>query len=76
PWRFGRRRPSRWLPIMETTEFINALKQEWDRIEDKYTVMTLAATALLRMWSRRSCIGNWHASCYSWSNEGCWHCVQ
>jgi AAA+ superfamily predicted ATPase len=44
---------------METTEFINALKQEWDRIEDKYTVMTLAATASLRMWSRRSCIGRY-----------------
>ena len=35
----------------EITEFINALKQEWDRIEDKYAVTTLAVAASLGMWS-------------------------
>lgn len=35
----------------ELTEFINALKQEWDRIEDKYAVTTLAVAATLGMWS-------------------------
>ncbi|KAL5230357.1 hypothetical protein ABZP36_029133 [Zizania latifolia] len=35
----------------ELTEFINALKQEWDRIEDKYAVTTLAVAASLGMWS-------------------------
>ncbi|KAG8092394.1 hypothetical protein GUJ93_ZPchr0012g21855 [Zizania palustris] len=35
----------------ELTELINALKQEWDRIEDKYAVTTLAVTATLGMWS-------------------------
>ncbi|XP_006662551.2 protein CURVATURE THYLAKOID 1B, chloroplastic-like [Oryza brachyantha] len=35
----------------EITEFINDLKQEWDRIEDKYAVTTLAVAASLGMWS-------------------------
>ncbi|KQJ97595.1 protein CURVATURE THYLAKOID 1B, chloroplastic [Brachypodium distachyon] len=35
----------------ELTEFINALKQEWDRVEDKYAVTTLAVAATLGMWS-------------------------
>ncbi|CAD6211802.1 unnamed protein product [Miscanthus lutarioriparius] len=35
----------------ELTEFVNALKQEWDRIEDKYAVTTLAVAATLGMWS-------------------------
>ncbi|TKV95208.1 hypothetical protein SEVIR_9G347100v4 [Setaria viridis] len=35
----------------EFTEFVNALKQEWDRIEDKYAVTTLAVAATLGMWS-------------------------
>uniref|UniRef100_A0A0D9XLW9 Cyanobacterial aminoacyl-tRNA synthetase CAAD domain-containing protein n=1 Tax=Leersia perrieri TaxID=77586 RepID=A0A0D9XLW9_9ORYZ len=35
----------------EITEFIDALKQEWDRIEDKYAVTTLAVAASLGMWS-------------------------
>ncbi|KAK1602322.1 hypothetical protein QYE76_017632 [Lolium multiflorum] len=35
----------------ELTEFISALKQEWDRVEDKYAVTTLAVAATLGMWS-------------------------
>nr|CAB3495396.1 unnamed protein product [Digitaria exilis] len=35
----------------EFTEFVSALKQEWDRIEDKYAVTTLAVAATLGMWS-------------------------
>ncbi|XP_062205882.1 protein CURVATURE THYLAKOID 1B, chloroplastic-like [Phragmites australis] len=35
----------------ELTEFVDALKQEWDRIEDKYAVTTLAVAATLGMWS-------------------------
>ncbi|KAG0550424.1 hypothetical protein BDA96_01G337000 [Sorghum bicolor] len=35
----------------ELTEFVNALKKEWDRIEDKYAVTTLAVAATLAMWS-------------------------
>ncbi|XP_048548939.1 protein CURVATURE THYLAKOID 1B, chloroplastic-like [Triticum urartu] len=35
----------------ELTEFFNGLKQEWDRVEDKYAVPTLAVAATLGMWS-------------------------
>ncbi|XBJ17204.1 hypothetical protein VPH35_008658 [Triticum aestivum] len=35
----------------ELTEFFNSLKQEWDRVEDKYAVTTLAVAATLGMWS-------------------------
>ncbi|KAL5680743.1 hypothetical protein ACJX0J_007128, partial [Zea mays] len=35
----------------ELTEFVDALKKEWDRIEDKYAVTTLAVAATLGMWS-------------------------
>ncbi|XBJ24723.1 hypothetical protein VPH35_002534 [Triticum aestivum] len=35
----------------ELTEFFNGLKQEWDRVEDKYAVTTLAVAATLGMWS-------------------------
>ncbi|CAN6324717.1 unnamed protein product, partial [Urochloa humidicola] len=35
----------------QLTEFVNALKQEWDGIKNKYTVTTLAFAATLGMWS-------------------------
>ncbi|RLN41363.1 hypothetical protein C2845_PM01G19980 [Panicum miliaceum] len=36
----------------EITEFVNALKQEWNsRIENKFAVITLAVAATLGMWS-------------------------
>ncbi|CAN6294467.1 unnamed protein product [Urochloa humidicola] len=35
----------------EFTEFVNSLKQEWDGIKNKYTVITLAVAATLAMWS-------------------------
>ncbi|CAL4932012.1 unnamed protein product [Urochloa decumbens] len=35
----------------QLTEFVNALKQEWDGIKNKYTVTALAVAATLAMWS-------------------------
>jgi len=35
----------------ELTEFLNALKQEWDGIENKFAMTTLAVTVTLVMWS-------------------------
>ncbi|XP_044959953.1 protein CURVATURE THYLAKOID 1B, chloroplastic-like [Hordeum vulgare subsp. vulgare] len=35
----------------ELTELFNSLKQEWDRVGDKYAVTTLAVAATLGMWS-------------------------
>uniref|UniRef100_J3N4F8 Cyanobacterial aminoacyl-tRNA synthetase CAAD domain-containing protein n=1 Tax=Oryza brachyantha TaxID=4533 RepID=J3N4F8_ORYBR len=47
----GGGRGARLAANAEITEFINDLKQEWDRIEDKYAVTTLAVAASLGMWS-------------------------
>ncbi|PAN48749.1 hypothetical protein PAHAL_9G402500 [Panicum hallii] len=35
----------------ELTEFVNDLKQEWDRIENKFAATSLAVAATLGMWS-------------------------
>ncbi|KAL6641379.1 hypothetical protein ACP70R_019560 [Stipagrostis hirtigluma subsp. patula] len=35
----------------QLAEYVDALKLEWDRIQDKYAVTTLAAAATIGMWS-------------------------
>uniref|UniRef100_A0A452YS17 Uncharacterized protein n=1 Tax=Aegilops tauschii subsp. strangulata TaxID=200361 RepID=A0A452YS17_AEGTS len=58
----------------ELTEFFNGLKQEWDRVEDKYAVTTLAVAATLGMWSAGGVLaGNRQAPRGSRSHGGRWH---